>query len=44
MTITFELYIGESDGVSSPSQRPNTAYLKANNWDDYWPKYEDVMR
>lgn len=35
MTITFELYTGGSSYVSSPSQRPNTAYLKANNWDDY---------
>lgn len=35
MTITFELYTGGSGGESSPSQRPNTAYLKANNWDDY---------
>lgn len=35
MTLTFELYTGNNDGVSSPSQKPNTAYLKANNWDDY---------
>ncbi|RWX53140.1 AAA family ATPase [Photobacterium chitinilyticum] len=35
MAITFELYTGDSSGVPSPSQKPNTAYLKANNWDDY---------
>lgn len=34
MAITFELYTGDSKGVS-PSQKPNTAYLKANNWDDF---------
>ncbi|MFK3865654.1 AAA family ATPase [Pseudoalteromonas rhizosphaerae] len=35
MAITFELYTGGSDGVPSPSQKPNTAYLKENNWDDF---------
>jgi predicted ATPase len=34
MAITFELYTGKSNGVS-PSQKPNTAYLKASEWDDY---------
>jgi predicted ATPase len=35
MTIKFELYTGTNNGVSSPSQKPNTAYLKATDWDDY---------
>lgn len=35
MTLTFELYTGNSGGVPSPSQKPNTAYLKASDWDDY---------
>ncbi len=34
MAIIFELYTGDSQGVN-PSKKPNTAYLKANNWDDY---------
>jgi len=35
MKITFELYTGDKHGVSTPSGKPNTAYLKANNWDDF---------
>lgn len=35
MAITFELYTGKANGVSGPSQKPNTAYLKASDWDDY---------
>ena len=34
MSLRFELYTGDTRGVT-PSQRPNTAYLKADNWDDY---------
>ncbi|RTR27023.1 AAA family ATPase [Shewanella atlantica] len=35
MAITFELYTGKANGVPSPSQKPNTAYLKASDWDDF---------
>jgi len=35
MGITFELYTGNEHGVISPSCKPNTAYLKANTWDDF---------
>ncbi|WP_318438127.1 AAA family ATPase [Photobacterium leiognathi] len=34
MSLIFELYTGDTRGVT-PSRRPNTAYLKADNWDDY---------
>jgi predicted ATPase len=41
MAITFELYTGKANGVSGPSQKPNTAYLKAADWDDY--RYKTIF-
>ncbi|HIF9110483.1 TPA: AAA family ATPase [Photobacterium damselae] len=35
MSLRFELYTGDSRCVNTPSNGPNTAYLKADNWDDY---------
>lgn len=35
MALTFELYTGNKNGVPTPSQKPNTAYLKAADWDDF---------
>lgn len=35
MAITFELYTGRINGAPGPSEKPNTAYLEENNWDDF---------